>query len=249
MKGQIGSEYLSQHWQRLSLSLRHNKNVFACYRSSLKFPANCVLKQQTHNLQLSDAVASFGFLPLREAVFFRWCLLHLTDFGHFRKRHVLYFTEKQKRSSFPNHHWTETQQISREKRASRVSNLRCGWSCQAISVTSVTLYSHSLERIRCRENGQSFSHLTRPAGVWGSRASHSMITLTALPAFRNRLFCSLVALLRSFNSQVAYFTIQYERLSLKVRINRLKFTRVFILLKAYLGLGVNSLSIIKSYMY
>ena len=35
---------------------------------------------------------------------------------------------------------------------------------------------------------------TRPAGVWGSRASHSRITLTALRAFRNyrkRLFCSL----------------------------------------------------------
>ena len=29
-------------------------------------------------------------------------------------------------------------------------------------------------------------------GVWGSRASHSRITLTALPAFRKRLFCSLV---------------------------------------------------------
>ena len=35
----------------------------------LKFP-NCVLKQQPHNLQLSDAVASFAFLPLHEAGFF-----------------------------------------------------------------------------------------------------------------------------------------------------------------------------------
>ena len=36
----------------------------------LKFP-NCVLKQQPHNLRLSDAVASlFGFLPLHEARFF-----------------------------------------------------------------------------------------------------------------------------------------------------------------------------------
>ena len=42
-----------------------------------------------------------------------------------------------------------TQQISRENKASRVSNLVCGWNCQAISVTSVTLYGPSLERIRC----------------------------------------------------------------------------------------------------
>ena len=69
VKGPIGLEYLSQLWQRLSLSLRRSKNVFGCYPSSLKFP-NCVLKQQTHNLQLSDAVASFGLLPLREAGFF-----------------------------------------------------------------------------------------------------------------------------------------------------------------------------------
>ena len=52
------------------LSLRRSKNVFGCYPSSLTFPANRVLKQQTHNLQLSDAVAPFGFLPLREAGFF-----------------------------------------------------------------------------------------------------------------------------------------------------------------------------------
>ena len=50
----------------------------------------------------------------------------------------------------------------------------------------------------------------------------------------------LFTLPRSFNSQVAYFTIQYERLSLKVSIDRLKFTWVFMLLKAYLGLSVNS---------
>ena len=60
-----------------------------------------------------------------------------------------------------------TQQISRENKASRVSNLRCGWSCQAISVTSVTLYSPSLERI-CIKSRQSFSRLTRPVGVCGS---------------------------------------------------------------------------------
>ena len=44
----------------------------------------------------------------------------------------------------------------------------------------------------------------------------------------------------SRNSQVTYFTIQYERLSLKMSIDRLKFTWVFMLLKAYLGLSVNS---------
>ena len=57
----------------------------------------------------------------------------------------------------------------------------------------------------------------------------------------------LFALPRSFNSQVAYFRIQYERLSLKVSIDRLKFTWVFMLLKAYLGLSVNSPSIFRCY--
>ena len=36
------------------------------------------------------------------------------------------------------------------------------------------------------ESRQSFSRLTRPAGVWGSRASHSRFTLTALRAFPKR---------------------------------------------------------------
>ena len=44
-------------------------NEFSLSAAELKFP-NCVLKQQPHNLQLSHAVASFGFLPLREAGFF-----------------------------------------------------------------------------------------------------------------------------------------------------------------------------------
>ena len=35
---------------------------------------------------------------------------------------------------------TTTQQILHEIKASKISNLRCGWSCQAISVTSVTLW-------------------------------------------------------------------------------------------------------------
>ena len=54
-----------------------------------------------------------------------------------------------------------TQQISHKDKASRVSNLRCGWNCQAISVTSVTLYGPSLKRIRCMKSRQSFSRLTR----------------------------------------------------------------------------------------
>ena len=86
-----------------------------------------------------------------------------------------------------------TQQISHEDKASRVSNLRCGWNCQAISVTSVTLYGPSLKRIRCMKSRQSFSRLTR-----ASRASHSRITLTKLPAFQKRLFCSLRNILQYF---------------------------------------------------
>ena len=50
-------------------------NAFSLSAAELKFP-NCVLKQQPHNLRLSDAVASFGFLSLREAGFFRRCLTH-----------------------------------------------------------------------------------------------------------------------------------------------------------------------------
>ena len=64
------------------------------------------------------------------------------------------------------------------------ANLRCGWSCQAISVTSVTLYSPCVERIRCMKSQQLFSHLTRPAGMTGSCASPSRIPLTALRAFQ-----------------------------------------------------------------
>ena len=62
----------------------------------------------------------------------------------------------------------------------------CGWSCQAISVTSVILYSPCVERIRCMKSRQSFSHLTRPAGMTGSCASPSRIPLTALCAFQKR---------------------------------------------------------------
>ena len=122
-------------------------------------------------------------------------ICHSTFWLIFIKRHVLHFTKKkkQKRLSFPNHYWTEwtsftiiTQQISCEKKASKVSNLRCGWSCQEISVTSVTFYDPRLERIRCMKSRQSFSRLTRLAGVWGSRTSHSRITLPGLRAFQKR---------------------------------------------------------------
>ena len=107
VKGQIGLEYLSKHWQHLSLSLRRSKNVFGCYPSSLKVP-NCVLKQQTQ----SAIVWRCHFFWLSSSTwshFFRCCLIHLhvTDFSLFRKGYVLHFTEKQKRLSFPNHHWTE----------------------------------------------------------------------------------------------------------------------------------------------
>ena len=43
-----------------------------------------------------------------------------------------------------------------------------------------------------RKNGER-------CGVWSSRASHSRITLTALPAFRKRLFCSLRPRLTTFD--------------------------------------------------
>ena len=96
VKGQIGSEYL--HWQCLSLSLRRsNWNVFGCYYR-LKIP-NCVLKQQPDNLTLSLLVL---------LVFFGFFLVFFDSFNWllFRKRHVLHFTEEQKRSSFPNQ-WTK----------------------------------------------------------------------------------------------------------------------------------------------
>ena len=89
-----------------------------------------------------------------------------------------------------------TQQISHEDKASRVSNLRCGWNCQAISVTSVTLYGPSLKRICCMKSRQSFSRLTRRHVRL--RASHSRITLTKLPAFQKQLFCSLRNILQYF---------------------------------------------------
>ena len=59
-----------------------------------------------------------------------------------------------------------------------------------------------------RENGERrkkirlsamFSRLTRPAGKWGSRASHSRITLTALRAFRKRSKTTVLQSMRSSN--------------------------------------------------
>ena len=87
-----------------------------------------------------------------------------------------------------------TQQISCENKASKVSNLRCGWSCQAISVTSVTLYDPRLERIRCMKSRQSFSRLTRPQGVSGSHVHTRGPRLRRFAPSENvqkRLFCSL----------------------------------------------------------
>ena len=90
--------------------------------------------------------------------------------------------------------WQHSKFCVKLNKASRVSNLICGWSCQTISVTSVTLYNPSLERIRSMKSRQSFSRLTCPMGVWGSCASHLRITLTALPTFRK---CSKTTALRS----------------------------------------------------
>ena len=80
---------------------RLSKNVLSCYPSSLKIP-KCVLKQQPHNLQLSDAVAfgRFWFFPSTRGGLF------LVLFDSFRKGHVPHFTKKHKRSSFPNQ-WTK----------------------------------------------------------------------------------------------------------------------------------------------
>ena len=103
VKGQISSEYLSQHWQHLSLSLWRSKNVFHRYPSSLKF--------KTPNTQ-SAIVRRCHFFWLSSSTwgrFFRCSLIHLTDLSLFRKGHILQFTKKQKRSSFPNHHWTNEQ--------------------------------------------------------------------------------------------------------------------------------------------
>ena len=57
-----------------------------------------------------------------------------------------------------------------------------------------TLARVKKRRGRMVRDAKKFSRLTRPAGVWGSRASHSRITLTALPAFQKWLFCSLLSL-------------------------------------------------------
>ena len=52
------------------------------------------------------------------------------------------------------------------------------------SDTLVTLYDPRLERIRYMKSRQSFSRLTRHAGVFGSDASHARIKLATLRAFR-----------------------------------------------------------------
>ena len=52
-----------------------------------------------------------------------------------------------------------------------------------------------LERLKKRRG-----RMVRDAGMWGLRASHSRITLTVLPAFWKRLFCSLCSRGLSFNA-------------------------------------------------
>ena len=85
------------------------KMFTVCYLLSIQFKISCKLCFKTTNTQ-SAIVRRCRFFWLSSSMwgrFFRCCLIHLTDFNLFRKQHVLYFTEKQKRSSFPNHHWTE----------------------------------------------------------------------------------------------------------------------------------------------
>lgn len=176
VKGQIGSEYLSQHWQRLSLSLRRSKNVFGSYPSSLKISKLCFETTTTQSAIVRRCRFFFWLSSSTWGAFFWCCLIHLTDLSLFRKGHVLHLTEKQKRSSFPNHHWTATepnarnftpsittQQISRENKAFKVSNLDVGGAVKQFLSPHVTLYDTGLERIRCMKSRQSFSRLTCPA--------------------------------------------------------------------------------------
>ena len=101
-----------------------------------------------------------------------------TDFS--LKGHVLHFTEKTNARPFQSNRTYETsclpiakkkrlkmttQLVSREIKASKVSNLRCGWSCRVISDTLVTLYNPRLERIHSMKSRELFSRLTGPAGV------------------------------------------------------------------------------------
>jgi len=76
---------------------------------------------------------------------------------------------------------------------------RCGWSCQAISVTSVTLYDPRSEQIRCVKSGQSFSRLTCPY----SRASHARIVPSE--NVQKRLFCSRTLNWLSVNISAMYW--------------------------------------------
>ena len=116
------------------------------------------------------------FIVLRGTTFICNLIIY-TGFSLKKTRHVLHFTEKTNTRSFQ---WNRTYQnfapsnseektaehdnttnFPRNYKASKVSNLRCGWTCQAISDTLVILYDPRFERIRCMKSRQSFSRLTR----------------------------------------------------------------------------------------
>ena len=98
------TEFFSSRWRH-----RSARNTFASignvFLLSIEFKIS-KLCFKTTNTQ-SAVVQRCRFFWLSSSTwgrFFQCCLIHLTDFNLFRKGHVLYFTEKQKYSSFPNHH-------------------------------------------------------------------------------------------------------------------------------------------------
>ena len=146
-----------------------------CFRLlSIQFKISTLCFKTTTQSAIVRRCLSFGFLPLFEAGSsvggfdsFNWLqsLWKRTRPTFCGKTEMLVLSKSplNRINETSRLRWQHTEQISRENKASRVSNLRCGWSCQAISVTSVTLYGPSLERIRCMKSLQSLSRLTRHA--------------------------------------------------------------------------------------
>ena len=78
-----------------------------------------------------------------------------------------------------------TTNFPRNYKTSKVSKLRCGWSCQAISDTLVTLYDPRFERIRCMKISPHTLH---------TRVSR-LRRFAPFEKIRKRLFCNLCVML------------------------------------------------------
>ena len=159
-------------------------NIFSELIHPLLKSPNCVLRQQPHILQLSEALVSFGFLPLREATGFVDVVPHPLIFDP--PLYILHFTidiifhrettlksaleitgySVKIRSQVP----TTTRAILPRNQSASVSNSQRGWSCEQIFDSSTT-FLNPLDR---RWKGQNELVVWKTGSRFFSLASHAL---------------------------------------------------------------------------